>query len=520
MRSRLTTPTIAFLAALGPLLYLVWHFAFVCDDAYIAFRYGRNLAAGLGISFNPGVSPPVEGYTQLGWVLWLALLDTLGADLTLLAPATTAVAAIGLLAYLVAFLHGRLGLALPACLAGALFLTTHPSVGVWSTGGLGTMVFTLALFGVYERLLGDPDHPRPLAAGVLALLALLLRADAPWWLAATLGLGLFLSRGKARAPLRRATLILGGVAAAGFLLLLAWRWSYHGDWLPQTARTKVGFSSLGLERGGRYLLSYWLSFPALPALLLLASLRGLQEKSPLLLCSAAMAAATFLYGVLVGGDFMCMGRLFLPALPHLAVLFALLVHRARTPGLESPRLPLAAGALAAAALLSSLLPAWNIHLTPASLRGALHFRWNSHRSASEFEQWQRMEERAAEWSLLGRALDLHTRPGESLVAGAIGAVGFHTRLFIHDRNGLVTRAVTEVEPLAGRRRSPGHDRTVEAEFFLDLDPTYLNATLLLGGPDRSVVPRSTPTSMVEEIPLDPGQGFPPGSSLLLWRPRP
>jgi hypothetical protein len=37
------------------------------DDAYISYRYARNLSRGLGLVFNPGEK--VEGYSNLLYVL-------------------------------------------------------------------------------------------------------------------------------------------------------------------------------------------------------------------------------------------------------------------------------------------------------------------------------------------------------------------------------------------------------------------------------------------------------------------
>ena len=55
------------------LLYLI-HVAYlagVAEDAFISFRYARNLVAGAGLVWNPGEAP-VEGYTNFLWVLLLA----------------------------------------------------------------------------------------------------------------------------------------------------------------------------------------------------------------------------------------------------------------------------------------------------------------------------------------------------------------------------------------------------------------------------------------------------------------
>ena len=52
----------------------------VQDDAYISFRYARNLAEGAGLVFNPG--EPVEGYTNFLWTVLFAPIIGVGLDPT------------------------------------------------------------------------------------------------------------------------------------------------------------------------------------------------------------------------------------------------------------------------------------------------------------------------------------------------------------------------------------------------------------------------------------------------------
>ena len=47
-------------------LWLSYRYFWI-DDAFITFRYARNLADGLGPVFNPGEA--VEGYTTFLWML-------------------------------------------------------------------------------------------------------------------------------------------------------------------------------------------------------------------------------------------------------------------------------------------------------------------------------------------------------------------------------------------------------------------------------------------------------------------
>ncbi len=58
-----------WLALLGWLSAVAW---FLTDDAFISFRYARNLLEGYGLVFNPGEY--VEGYSNFLWVLELAAI--------------------------------------------------------------------------------------------------------------------------------------------------------------------------------------------------------------------------------------------------------------------------------------------------------------------------------------------------------------------------------------------------------------------------------------------------------------
>ena len=60
----------------------------IYDDAFITFRYARNLAEGLGLVYNPGAEwEPVLGTTTPLFALLLAGVAKLGFDLTIAAIA-------------------------------------------------------------------------------------------------------------------------------------------------------------------------------------------------------------------------------------------------------------------------------------------------------------------------------------------------------------------------------------------------------------------------------------------------
>lgn len=82
MKKSLTRPfahlnlsPLALLSLLPWLVLLAWLSSvawFLTDDAFISFRYTRNLLEGHGLVFNPGER--VEGYTNFLWILELAAI--------------------------------------------------------------------------------------------------------------------------------------------------------------------------------------------------------------------------------------------------------------------------------------------------------------------------------------------------------------------------------------------------------------------------------------------------------------
>ena len=60
---------------------------YAAEDAYITFRFARNLANGFGLVFNPG--QPVFGFSSPLWTLWMALGFKLGTPPAVWARLTT-----------------------------------------------------------------------------------------------------------------------------------------------------------------------------------------------------------------------------------------------------------------------------------------------------------------------------------------------------------------------------------------------------------------------------------------------
>jgi arabinofuranosyltransferase len=297
------------LYVLGAQLPGLWAARWVQDDAYVSFRYARNLVDGNGLVYNPG--DRVEGYSNFLWTLASAVPLVFGARdplpfmhvfSALLWAASYAV----LLALGVRF--WRHGLWVGPLVA--LPIAYHWSFNMWFFSGMETpLVSFLTLLAVFF-VSRDPDkHPATLLLASLC--------------------GVLLTMSRADGAVTMAALALGGVAFYGgrifrggswrtYLLLPAlpvlllwlpfnlWRITYYGSFFPNTYYTKVAYLPF-YSRGWDYLTTHLRTF-GLAAYLPLAVVGPLvaaaHPASRYVAAAFLAAACTAFYVVRLGGDFM------------------------------------------------------------------------------------------------------------------------------------------------------------------------------------------------------------------------
>ncbi|HJQ99541.1 MAG TPA: tetratricopeptide repeat protein [Candidatus Polarisedimenticolaceae bacterium] len=295
---------LTILALAGTLLLLLAHvflYRFLCDDAFISFRYARNLAQGHGLVFNPG-HERVEGYTNFLWVVVLAAADRVGIAPEHAAPALSILLTVGLWALVarasMRIVPGPFALFPPAALA----LTR--SVAVWSTSGLETRLFEVLVVGAVLRLVEEVERPdaRPWAALLFALAAL-TRPDGLLIAVASMGLAGAWRLSRRAWSWRHAissASVFAGLVGAHF----AFRFLYYGAWLPNTYYAKIGGRSWW-GMGTAYLGSFAVEYAVvlwLPALVLgvVAFTKEGRGSLPAIFGAAVLPHA--LYVASIGGD--------------------------------------------------------------------------------------------------------------------------------------------------------------------------------------------------------------------------
>ncbi len=457
------------LSLLVPWAGLTAWFWFLCDDAYITFRFSKNLALGRGLVFNGGESPPVEGYSNFLWMILAAAMELLRAPVELLIPAISAACG-ALLLWRVFSLCEHAGASPRAAFAATLPLAMSPAIAIWSTSGLATMPFTLLVVLLADRLIVR-DRIRGPQGALIAIGLILIRTEGWAWVVVIAALAAWAHT--ARLGPKESVRRLAGALLPALVVMVAysaWRLSHYGTLVPNTALVKVGFGPSLLLRGLRYVLLFGLT-TVTPILALLPA--PLVWKAGRKATALLLLAVGFLtYGVVVGGDFMPFGRLLLPALPFASLV--LVIGLRRLPDTAALAIGLFMGAIA-------VLPGFDVHLVPESARATLHFRLSDRSFLSEWAKWDNMVGNTEGFLRRGRALALHADPGDAVVSGAVGAMGYASDLWVYDQYGLVTKEVAyRPLPHGELKESPGHDKKVHAEFFAKYAPRFLYARAVKG----------------------------------------
>lgn len=393
---------------------------FIFDDAYITFRYGQNLASGLGVTFNPGER--VEGYTNFTWMLLSSLCSRVGVEPPLVLPLVGIACGVATIVMV-----QRAGRRLAPVgehgerwggASGAAVVAMTGAMAFYAVTGLETVLFTALSAAAALALVED----RPERFGVAAGLALLTRPEGAliagvggaWHLAGAL------RRGGSWRPLARCVVPIAVIV----LPYLAWKLSYFGTIIPNTLHAKSPDRSAGLD----YVTPVALASAGLFGIAL-ASMRERRDVARLLLAVWPLWLAAAWWE---GGDWMPSIRFLAPAVPFLAIA----ADRAIVAWLSTPRSH--GHHLARKAAVALSLSVWAL--------------WNFNDLRAARDTLAVME--SGNPALLRLATLLRAQGVSSAGLVDIGRVGYETRWRIFDLAGLVDPVIARTPGAHGQKHFP------------------------------------------------------------------
>ncbi|MGI6394739.1 MAG: hypothetical protein ACOX2F_08480 [bacterium] len=304
-------------------------FYYVKDDAFITFRFSRNLVSWGEFAFNRGIK--VEGFTNFLWVLILAIPALLKIDQLIFAKIVSFLLSAGAILYLwktteVFNQNKKDNILVP--LSVTTIFASGTSFALWTMSGLENGLFMfLILSGLYHTYTSKKK------TGVLLLtLSCLTRPEGHLFLiagAAILGFEIIKEK-----KLGKEVLIWFLIPFSILSLYHIFRFYYYGSLFPNTflvkgspllndvfrINTKNGFALEGTSV--RYIKEF-LDFNLNKYLLLLSFASLITRKKEQLLKNLFfffIVTAFFVYHIKIGKDSMIFYRLFLPIMPILAYL--------------------------------------------------------------------------------------------------------------------------------------------------------------------------------------------------------
>jgi len=415
------------------LLQAVLFIDYTVDDAFITFRYSRNLITGLGPVFNAGER--VEGITNFMWMLLMVGPMKAGVDPAQASKVLGLASSVLLILALWKILENE-GVGLAARTLSTMLLALDGSLVLWSVGGLETSFFTLLCFvGSVLAISNKSGQRLYFISGLLLGVGFLTRPEAAIFVALAF-VFLLLEPNKTEAEkkgVRRWALTVLIIV----LTFLTWRLIYYGDIFPNTFYAKTGRGLTQTLGGARYIYRYFMLYGGMLTIPLSLLPLVLGKAKRLYSFSLLVVASFFGYVLLVSGaDWMMLFRFLLPALPFLYLTVGFGVQEFSETFLATIRRPAAAayyftfcGLLLFVMFLTSTLTARFLHDAP--LHGVNVYTAGIHRAAG---LWLK-----------------RNAPPSSLVAVAdAGGIPYFSELPTLDMSGLADPYLARIAPTESR----------------------------------------------------------------------
>ncbi len=160
------------------LVLIAWYNRFILDDAFISFRYARNLAQGNGLVWNVGEY--VEGYTNFLWTILMSLSFIFGIDPIIFSYI------LGLIFFTLSlwFSYKSMELLLQSstqAILGIILLGTNYTFSSYATSGLETQMqaflFVISIYYLIKFVQGERNFKLLFSLSLLESAAMLTRPD-------------------------------------------------------------------------------------------------------------------------------------------------------------------------------------------------------------------------------------------------------------------------------------------------------------------------------------------------------
>ena len=308
----------------GGLLFFALWFAyreFWLDDAFIAFRYAKNWADGLGLVFNAGEA--IEGYTPFSWTLGVAVVFALLPTGSALTFVKLSGLGLGLFVLWRSYTFPGPGGA-PRRRFLVLLLAANPVFVANCGDGMETPLFMALLLECARASLAEPSRRSGTGVGVLAAACIWTRPEALPLLLVLPAVLLFFHRSAVFVWVRAFAL----AALSPVLGHIAWRLWYYGAPLPNTFYAKATGDLVARLAGGvADVASFAGTDHGVPALglwvamaLALLGLRNREAAGKWLTLLWGAVGFRLAFDLWSGSEYMGEFRFLAPALPPLFVL--------------------------------------------------------------------------------------------------------------------------------------------------------------------------------------------------------
>ncbi|MCL2823006.1 MAG: hypothetical protein FWD57_03360 [Polyangiaceae bacterium] len=452
-----------------------FHLPFFMDDSFISLRYSQRLLDGKGLTWND--NEPVEGYSNLLWVLLCAAIGAFGVDLVDSARVVGHASAFAaIIAVATTFgLWRTEQRPQAATLLTPLFLAISGCFGVWAVGGIETVLvagcLSWGLACVFRIMCQEPPYtPRRtswILAGIPLALLCLTRGDGPL-MAGCVGIGVLIALHTKGLGGRIWRPRLGAILASVWLMLipvsvslaqLGFRLWYYGAWVPNTASAKVSFTADRFLLGCDYLKNALAPNKALIAIALSALIPLIADPKARsrLWVMVPLAIVIPPYVASIGGDFF-------PGRRHIVVLIVLAAFAAGE-GIQW--------------MMRRKKPAtrtWAVWATIACL--GLFLSDQMHDNENTVTQrygW------TLEGESIGNLFRKHFGPTDArLAVDAAGCTPYHSQLTTIDMLGLNDRYLATHPPPDWGKRNVGHDLG-DGKYVLGREPDLVLFGLCRGG---------------------------------------